>query len=144
MNKKKAFIKKRLDHNLKRSDLVLRLMIGFMAVVVLYDSFIHLVPLYYMLFCVAGLYIGKLFKFSHKVHYNEQQGKLTLIKNRWSMVLLLVLLLIRFYLGRILLESIHILWVTDGILLLFIGIYYAKWKVLIRQIEELYIDRLSK
>ena len=116
---------------------MLRLIILVMAAIVLYDSFIHHTPLYYYLFFVAGLYIGKLLiKLSH-VEHNKETNTLQLRSGWLSIILTLALLFVRFFAGKNLLESFHVIWATDALYLFFIGIYWAKWKGILRQIDEL-------
>lgn len=52
------------------------------------------------------------------------------------MIITILLLVIRFFAGRIILEEFNVIWATDGVYLLFIGIYYAKVKNMFKQIDE--------
>ena len=114
-----------------------------MIVIVLYDSYVFRTPLYYVIFAWVGAIVGKLFFFSHKVQINKKNLELTLTTNRASIVLLLLLILVRFIIGRRVLESFHVIEISDALYLFFIGIYYTKWKVIIKQIDELYYQVLA-
>ena len=111
--------------------------------IVLYDSYVFKTPLYYVIFAWGGAIIGKLFFFSHKVQVNKENLELTLTTNRVSIVLLLLLIVVRFIIGRRVLESFHVIEISDALYLFFIGIYYTKWKVIIKQIDELYYQVLT-
>jgi hypothetical protein len=111
--------------------------------IVLYDSYVFKTPLYYVIFAWVGAIIGKLFFFSHKVQVNKENLELTLTTNRVSIVLLLLLIVVRFIIGRRVLESFHVIEISDALYLFFIGIYYTKWKVIIKQIDELYYQVLT-
>ena len=114
-----------------------------MAAIVLYDSYVFRTPLYYVLFALVGAIAGKLFFFSHKVQVNKENLELSLTTNRGSIVLLFLLIVLRFIIGRRVLESFHVIEISDALYLFFIGIYYTKWKVIINQIDELYYQILT-
>ena len=111
--------------------------------IVLYDSYVFKTPLYYVIFAWVGAIVGKLYFFSHKVQVNKENLELTLTTNRVSIVLLLLLIVVRFIIGRRVLESFHVIEISDALYLFFIGIYYTKWKVIINQIDELYYQVLT-
>ncbi|PWK19658.1 hypothetical protein [Xanthomarina spongicola] len=96
------------------------------------------IPLYYILFSIGGLLIGKLYYLSHKVIVNQENLGLSLENNGLSIVFLIVLITIRFIIGEKLLEKFHVILVTDALNLFFMGIYYSKWKVIMQQIDNLY------
>ena len=114
-----------------------------MIAIVLYDSYVFRTPLYYIIFAWVGAIVGKLFFFSHKVEVNKENLELTLTTNRGSIVLLLLLIVVRFIIGRRVLESFHVIEISDALYLFFIGIYYTKWKVIIKQIDEAYYQVLA-
>lgn len=144
MNIKKEVYKKSADKKIIRTNLFIRFITFGMGVVVMYDSFIHNIPLYYILFVLAGWLVGKLFFFTHKIVQKENTSKITLKSNRWSIALLLLMFVFRFFIGKQFLESFNTIWASDGILLLFIGIYHSKWNTLVKQMDELYYKLLSK
>ncbi|MGB5243152.1 MAG: hypothetical protein WBN16_10945 [Lutimonas sp.] len=143
MGTKRKFITHLADSRIKRSNLIIRMTILVMIVIVLYDSYVFRTPLYYVIFAWVGAIVGKLFFFSHKVQVNEENLELTLTTNRGSIVLLLLLIVVRFIIGRRVLESFHVIEISDALYLFFIGIYYTKWKVIIKQIDELYYQVLA-
>jgi Ca2+/Na+ antiporter len=143
MGTKRKFITHLADSRIKRSNLIIRLTILVMIVIVLYDSYVFRTPLYYVIFAWVGAIVGKLFFFSHKVQINKENLELTLTTNRVSIVLLLLLIVVRFIIGRRVLESFHVIEISDALYLFFIGIYYTKWKVIINQIDELYYQVLA-
>jgi hypothetical protein len=91
----------------------------------------------------VGAIVGKLFFFSHKVQVNKENLELTLTTNRVGIVLFLLLIVVRFIIGRRVLESFHVIEISDALYLFFIGIYYTRWKVIIKQIDELYYQVLA-
>jgi len=143
MGTKRKFITQFADKRIKRSNLIIRITMLVMIGIVLYDSYVFKTPLYYVIFAWVGAIVGKLFFFSHKVQVNKENLELRLTTNRVSIVLLLLLIVVRFIIGRRVLESFHVIEISDALYLFFIGIYYTKWKVIINQIDELYYQVLT-
>ena len=114
-----------------------------MATIVLFDAFVFNTPFYYIIYYAIGMLIGKVFTLSHKVQVDEENLNLRLVTNRGSIVILLMLVLIRFVAGEQILESLHVAEIMDALYLFFIGIYYAKWKVIVHQIDDLYYSILA-
>lgn len=111
--------------------------------IVLFDSINFNLPFYYVIFYFLGRFFGKIFNLSHRISRDTTTGSLNLITNQLSLILLLGLLLLRFYLGKIILEKIHIAYISDALYLFFIGTYYSKWKVLVNQIDSFYYKNLK-
>jgi hypothetical protein len=108
-----------------------------MLVVVLYDSFVFSIPLYYILFLAAGLLIGRIFYFSHHIEFDKNEVQLKLRTNYLSAFFLLLLILARFIIGPYILKALHFVWASDALLLFFIGIYRSKWQVIVKQIDDM-------
>ena len=111
-------------------------LILFMFGVVLYDSFIHGLPFYYILFVLTGLIIGRFVSATQKFSVKTEVEVLTVEANPIGIITTLVLIGIRFFGGKLILQEFHIVWIADALYLLFIGIYYAKIKYIIKQIDE--------
>lgn len=137
MSNKKSYIKQKANARLRRLNLVLQALMYLMIAIVLYDSFVQNTPLFYMLFYLAGLFVGRVYKRLLVVKHETQGQKFILIVSRWDILLTAALILIRFVYGVTLLESIHIIWTTDALYLFFIGIYRSKWKGIVKQIDEI-------
>ena len=138
MNIKRKFIKHFADKKIKRTNRIIQISLHIIILIVLHDAFMYNIPLYYILFSVGGLLIGKLYYLSHKVIINQENLALSLKSNRWSIVFLIVLITLRFIIGKKLLESFHVILATDALYLFFMGIYYSKWKVIMHQIDNIY------
>lgn len=141
---RRKFIKNHANKRLLRMKLIIRIVILIMGVIVLYDAFIYKTPLYYMLFWLCGALLGNFFNISYKVIINEESLKISLTNNFWSIVFLVLILLIRFVIGKSVLQSFNVVLITDALYLFSMGIYYSKWKVIIKQIDNLYYQILSK
>lgn len=142
MSVKKTFIKSQVDSRLLFLNYWLLFLIYIMLIIVLYDSVIHNTPLYYAVFYIVGMLLGRAFSYTMSIE-NNHQGKLTLSSNIFYTLITFSLLLIRYILGKTMLEYINIVWTTDALYLLFIGIYYSKWKTIIRKIDNYIYTRVS-
>ena len=66
----------------------------------------------------------------------EEKQILSLEVHPIGKILTIVLLLVRYLAGKVILEQFNIIWITDALYLIFIGIYLAKIKNIFRQIDE--------
>lgn len=143
MNTKKKFIRQFADARIRRTDLIIKLLILMMSSVVLYDSFVHDLPLYYIIFMAVGVFLGKAFILTHKIRLENGKHDLRLTTNRWSILLVILIILLRFVVGRKILEAFSVLWTTDALFLFFIGVYKSKWKIILKQIDNIYYELIS-
>lgn len=144
MKVKKQFLRKKADNRLKRFRLFIYITLLLMGIVVLYDSFQHDLPFYYILFLLAGAFAGRIYRYTHRVELAQESLEISLRSNRWSLVLLAVVIVIRFLLGKQLLESFNVIWAGDALYLVFIGVYHARWKGIVRQIDEIYYGLIPR
>ena len=129
----------RSQHTSKKVKLLRWINIGLillMFIVVIHDSFIHDLPFYYVLYFIGGFVVGKLIASSDKLTVKEDVKQLTLEFNPLGIVVTVLLLVIRFFAGKLILEEFEVLWAVDALYLIFIGIYYARIKHLVRQFDE--------
>ncbi len=138
---KKSYLKEKSHKKLIREYWGVRGLVIVMVLILIYDAFIHDTPLYYIGFYYAGLVIGRGFWFTQKVEHDLETDQFNLVSTRWHIVLLLVLLSVRFVVGKIVLEQFHVVWATDALYLLFVGIYRSRYKGLVKQVDELIYGR---
>ncbi len=141
---RKTYIKSKAETKLKRKRYLLNGLMFFLAIVVLYDSIEHGTPLYYIVFFWIGLFIGRVFVRLMRVEHESPSDEITLISNRWSLVLTVLLLLFRIFVARQFLEMAHVVYASDAVYLFFIGLYRSKIKGLIFQIDEIVYRWISK
>ena len=144
MSKGRELRKKYTDKRIRNSRRINMLLILIMSVVVISDSFIHDLPFYYILFFLAGLIIGHFVAFTETVLLLEDGKTMTLKKSWLSVMINIFLLVVRFFLGEILLLEFSVVWIMDALYLFFIGIYFAKLKGLVRQVNEQFFIYLYK
>lgn len=136
MKKIKEIHKRHTDKKIKFTGRAYFLLILFMFVITIHDSFVHDLPFYYILYALGGLLVGRLVASTQKVMLGEDQKTLTLRVKPIGMVITILLLVVRYFAGRVILEEFNVVWATDGVYLFFIGVYFAKVKNMFKQIDE--------
>ena len=136
MRKVRQFHKQRTDRRIKVFTRILLSLMTLLFGIVLYDSFVHSLPFYYILFWFSGLIIGRIVAATQKVFKKEEKNKFTITMKPTGIIFTIILFTIRFFAGVILLEEMNVIWATDALYLLFVGIYFSRRKDLIRQIDE--------
>ncbi len=145
MGNKRDFILGKANRQIRKTNIFLRILVTILTCLVLYDSIIHDVPLYYIFFYLTGLVVGRFFRLTRMVEHDSEGEQFVLKTNKWDLVLSISLLLFRFVFGSMILESAHVAFASVGLSLLFIGIYRSKWKGLVSQIDEIvYTWQISK
>ena len=115
---------------------MIKVLIGIMGFIVIYDSLVHQTPLYYITYFLVGLFVGKIFSITQKVNHHSETGEFSLISSRWNVLLIFVLIVLRFVLGGWILNKMHVAWPADALYLFFIGLYRSRWKSIVNQIDE--------
>ena len=128
----------RKEHTSKKIQVLTKIYLALILVmfsVVVYDSFVHALPFYYILFLIAGLIFGRLISSLSNFYIKEDEKILTFQSTSLGIIVIIFLLVIRFTVGKIILKQFDIIWTADTIYLFFIGVYYAKVKNMVRQID---------
>ncbi len=137
MSIRKKYIKQKLNSKLKRTDILLQVSIYLMTAIVLYDSFVHATPLYYIIFYFGGFLVGGIFKRVREIRHEDETNEFTLTTSRWDILITVVLIFVRFVFGNDILKEMNVVWTTDALYLIFIGLYRSKWKGMVKQIDEI-------
>ncbi len=138
MNRRKTrFLKEKADKKLIVRHYLFQALIILMFAVVLYDSFTSEIPFYYICYLLLGLLVGRILSVAEKVKHSEENDSFTIELSTANFIIVLVLLSGRFIFGKYLLDLAHVLWATDALYLIYIGIYWAKSKSVVRQVDEM-------
>ena len=124
--------------------MVLRSLVVYMSAVVIYDSFKHATPLYYILFYFSGLVIGRIYHRLLHIKHTKPNEEIILKGGKWDIAISLILVLFRHTIGIEVLEFEHFVWAADALYLIYIGIYRSKWKGIVRQIDDVVYKFISK
>ena len=135
-NKRGTFKKQFVDKKIRVTGRIYAILILMMIGIVVFDSFKHTLPFYYVLYGIAGYIAGYFIWLSQRIVLAEEKQVLSLEVHPIGKVITIVLLLIRYLAGKVILEQFNIIWITDALYLIFIGVYMAKVKNIFRQIDE--------
>ncbi len=144
MGVRTKYIKDRTSRRLRSLNFTSLLFIGIMLCTVTYDAIRYHTPLYYMGFLFGGYLIGGVFKKTIDVRFEAESESFTISTDIAYIVLTILLLLIRFAIGHRLLEKLEVVYASDALCLIFIGIYYAKWRTVLKKIDALVYDYAAK
>ncbi|WP_223034359.1 hypothetical protein [Hanstruepera marina] len=144
MTTEKILKKNYTNKKIKNTRRINMLFIALMSIIVLYDSFIYALPFYYIVFFFFGVFIGHFVSYTETILVLENENIMTLKVNRLGIVIKVLLLILRFYIGKIILLKLSVVWITDALYLFFIGIYFSKLKGLSKQINEQFFKFLYK
>lgn len=144
MKKKETYLKQKADKKMIIRHYVLQGLIVLMFAIVLYDSFKHQTPFYYICFLLLGLFIGRIFSLTDRVKHASDSETFIITTSSVGLFITLFLLSLRFIWGRSILQYANILWATDALYLFFICIYWSKLKSMVKQMDEIIYGWLSK
>ncbi len=144
MGIRSAYLNERVDSRLKRLNFILLGLMSFSSAIVAYDSIVFNTPLYYILFFMAGNLLGQLFKKTVSVAFDAERDTFTIRTSLVYFALTLILTVLRFTLGKSLLDLLDVVYVSDAIYLLFIGLYYAKRRLVLKKIDQLVYEYAEK
>ena len=97
-----------------------------MFVIVFYGYFINQLPFHYILFFFVGFFLSRLFKLTYKTEWHEQRKKVIRSMDIQSLVLLIILIAARYLIIPKFIGSLNIVFVTDAIFLIAIGIFLER------------------
>lgn len=136
MNQLKQFKKQHTDKKIKTSGRIYMLLVLLMFIIVIVDSFEHDLPFYYILYGFAGIIIGRFVAMTQDIILLEDKTTLSLKVRPIGLVITFLLLIVRYFAGQLIMEQFNVIWATDAVYLLFIGIYFSKVKTMLKQVDE--------
>lgn len=140
---KKDYLTKRVAKKILVMHHMIRAMILIMSGIVLFDSFYIDIPFHFILFFFGGRIIGRFYKDIIRIDHIEESNSFTITISRINILISLLLIAIRFILGKWILDLMHIVPYTDAIYLFLIGINYSKWRSIIKQLDNIVYQKLS-
>ena len=112
-------------------------MVLFMFASVLYDSFVHDLPFYYVLFTIGGMILGRLFQMTRTIRLKEEEKVITQEFGLVSVVLLILVLIFKNYAGERVFQDLNVIYFSDALYLFFIGFYFERIYDSQKKVEEL-------
>jgi len=115
-----------LDYKVKGIIIALILIEAIMIGIVMYDAFAHDVPLYYILYTIPGLLLSLFFKKLENVHRDSKSEKITKSMDIVGFILILGILFIRQVLLLEILQTEHVIFALDAVLIATIAMYTCR------------------
>lgn len=111
---------------------------------VLYDSFLHSLPFYYVLFFLFGRILGLVYSRTQSMEWDDDKNLVITKHDKIGIFILMIFILFRYFFLEILVErSIHPLFLTDAITLVTLGVFYTRLRMYGRQIKLLAWTNIS-
>jgi len=144
MRARKEFYKEYVDIKVRISMAVFILVFLIMFGIVLYDSFVHGLPFYYVLFFISGTLISFFLKNAHKIYWSNEDQKIMREMGLIGILFLVALILFRTALLPKILMALNLVYVSDAFLLIAMGIFWEKAHSITKQIEEIVFSSFSR
>jgi len=136
MKKRKEFHKKHADKKIKIMAWISIALLITLFLNVIRDSLVHALPFYYVLYAIAGIMVGRFVGLTQTIELLEDKKVFTIKVKPIGIIISILLLGLRYFAGRVILEGFNVVWAIDGVYLFFIGINYSKLHGIINRIDE--------
>lgn len=137
MKEKRKVISDLSDRKLRLSRTFIKISTIVLSLIILHDSVVHDLPFHYILFVLLGQVVGTIYKYGHRIHFDGDHSTIQLKTNRWALIFFMVLFLVRVVISPFMFDVLHLVHVSDALLLFHVGIYRSKWQVIIKQVDEM-------
>ncbi len=142
--KKARFKKQEIGRSIRFTYIFYILIATYLFTTILYDSYIHNIPLYYVLFFIFGKFIGQIYNRTQSLEWNEEKNLIVTHYDRVGIVLLFAFIVYKsFFLDSFVKSGLHPIYFTDAIALITLGTLHTKLRVYAAQIDELAWIQLS-
>lgn len=136
MKSKNIFYKNHVDRRVRLRKLIYYLILLIVFSIVLYDSFTNNLPFHYILFLFVGRIMALILKKTQKVKQTEIDNKFSVERNFAGILIIAVVIILRVTLFPRILEEFNVIFISDAILLIIMGWFLGRIKLLSEQIEE--------
>lgn len=139
---KNRFYHRYVSGKINRSKFISAFMVGFLFVMVIYDSFTQDLPFYYILFTFAGAVAGKVYQFTNRIRFNKSEQMIEIHLGISAVIMILITFFVRYFAAARALKAIDVFWTSDAVYLFFIGLYIERIFIIIKQIDDLVYEYL--
>ena len=137
MKSRRLVYKNYVDKKIKIARAVFTLMFVVMFEIILYDSFVNNLPFHYILFFILGGLISLIFKKTQKIYWSKEDQKMVKKMNFFGILLLIVIIVVRNLLLPKFLRALNLVYISDALLLIAIGIFFGRIHTISKHIEEI-------
>jgi len=134
---KRDYYLNHVDRRVRLRKLIYFTIFLFVFGITLYDSFIHTLPFHYILFFLVGRVMALILTRAQKVKLSETDSKFTIEWNITGIVIVVVVIISRVLLFPKILTELNVVYVSDAILLIVMGWFLGRVKLLSDKIEEM-------
>lgn len=121
------------------------LLIIYLLSSVLYDSFVHEVPFYYILFFILGRLLGWILKYTQVLQWDEEERKVVKTQDKIALVIFIGFMLFRLFVLPSAVEwMIHPRLLSDALFLISAGVFYSGISIYTKQLNDLTLKELFK
>ncbi len=136
MKAKNEYYKNYVDGRIRIRKLIYILIFLITFCLVLYDSFIYVLPFHYILFFLIGKLMSLLLKRTQKVEWREVDGKYTVKRNNLGTLTIITIIFLRIFLFSKILTEFNVIFISDALLLVSIGWFIGRVNMLSDAIED--------
>jgi len=144
MKTKRQFYNRHVDKKIKISIALFGISFIVMLAFVLYDSFNHGLPFHYILFFFVGILFSLFLRKVIGVEWDSESQKVMRKRNILAFVAMLLIMGMRRFLFPWLLSSLHVVFVSDALMLVAVGLFFGRAHSLARQSEDVVFDRFME
>ena len=136
MKSKRDYYKDHVDRRVRLRKLIYLVIILTVFGITLYDSFTHTLPFHYILFFFVGSVMSRILTRTMQVTQNETDSRFTVKWNAAGVLTIILVVLLRIGLFPEVLTQLNVVYVSDAILLIVMGWFIGRIRLLTRKIED--------
>lgn len=140
----KGYYKKHIDRSIRLRLLIYLLIFIVMFSIVLYDSFVNDLPFHYILFMIPGSVFALIWIRTQKIKRKEGDNKFIVESNLTGIFIIVVVIALRKMVFPDILREMNVIFVSDGLLIIAMGWFLARIKLISEKIEEMVFSYLEK
>ena len=144
MRHKRVYYKNHVDRRVRLRKLIYLLILLTAFGFTLYDSFTHTLPFHYILFIFVGRVMAQIVNRTQRVTHKEEDDRYTVEWSVIGIVLVIGVILTRAIVFPRILAELHVIYVSDAILLIVIGWLLGRIQLLSATIEEMAFSNFLK
>ncbi len=136
MKAKREYYKNHVTGKVRIRKLIYFLVILTTFGIVLYDSFTNRLPFHYILFFFIGRFMSLVLQKTQKVEWIEMDNKFTIERSFIGIVIIAAVIVLRLLLFPKILTEFNVIFISDALLLLVMGWFIGRIRLLSGIIEE--------
>ncbi|MBN1883797.1 MAG: hypothetical protein JW885_16665 [Deltaproteobacteria bacterium] len=134
---KRDYYKNHVDRRVRLRKLIYFLIFLTVFGITLYDSFVNTLPFHYILFLLVGRVMAGILNRTLQVKQSEEDSKLTVEWNIAGILIIITVIILRAVVFPRILTQLNVVYVSDAILLIIMGWFLGRIRLLSDKIEEM-------